>query len=58
MREKDVPRERWRNAETGTGTGMKDSGTSDKVVAEAEGLGTNEGTVRFLFCPPGSVLAG
>ena len=36
---------------------MKD-GNTDKVISEAEGLGTNEGTVRFLFGPPGSVLAG
>lgn len=52
MREKDVPRKRWRSTE-----GMKD-GNTDKVISEAEGLGTNEGTVRFLFGPPGSVLAG
>lgn len=59
MREKDVPRERKRSVEAGVGIGMKDGGGSgDKVIGEAEGLGKNEGTVRFLFGPPGSVLAG
>jgi CTD kinase subunit beta len=59
MREKDVPRERKRSFEFGTSQGMKDgSGSGDKVIGEAEGLGKNEGTVRFLFGPPGSLLAG
>jgi CTD kinase subunit beta len=55
MRQNDVQKERRRSS-SGAGPSPRESGGT--AVAEAEGLGRNEGTVRFLFGPPGSVLAG
>lgn len=55
MRETDIPRERKRNQLTCLGAGNKD-GNDSKVLIEAEGLGTNRGTTRFLFRPPNNTL--
>ncbi|GJJ15549.1 hypothetical protein Clacol_009827 [Clathrus columnatus] len=62
MRERDVPRERKRNMDIsleGIKLGTKSGGgLQDTIwVAEAEGLGTNVGTARFLFGPMGSIQA-
>ena len=60
MRESDVPRERKRNQPMGYSMpgSSRDVGDSAKLSKEAAGLGNNQGTTRFVFGPPGSVLAG
>ncbi|KIJ54574.1 hypothetical protein M422DRAFT_24513 [Sphaerobolus stellatus SS14] len=62
MRENDVPRERRRHqmATYGVigGFGGRDIQDGAKLSSDFAGLGNNQGTTRFLFGPPGSVLAG